>query len=978
MSNATPPSRVVSSGDESRFVEAELCNVAQGIAKRISARPNGIIRSFADDSAHRTENYISLWRRAGDIAAALTSIGATPSCQVIILVEDIVDFLPAFWACLRGGFIAVALTNVAKDFLFRDDTAFGAAVGLFDNPFFLTDDFFSGQTKLSRAFARPLVPLSSVRPTQSWTDYNGVSNPACLVATSGSTGTVKLVALSHAAMIFRSRLGSHRDSSESWHGIGTFPLDGVTGQFAIYLPYDSWTQISAQTITRDPCAVLDAIEALGGNALSLTSSMIGQILAADERGKRSRQLGSLKFVGVGAEPIAIKLMQRFSELLCRYGASPDILTSAYGTTETGALVLGSQNFLDAKPNDAVCLGRPADGVDIRIVNDQGAVIDQGHIGELEAYCPQKIFSGYWGDAKLTRDAFTADGWWKTKDLGRIVDGQLFLHGRVKDVLIVGGKKFSLVDIDAELRDALSSGDAGYGCVVVADGQEALGVVFAVADISSAAGVSQTIKEALARRFGIQPSRLVRVDAGQIPKTASGKIRRHLLGALLVCNPEKHADPEWKNDRSELARIWNIALGRDGPVSADADFFAQGGDSLRSLTMHLQIVDNFGVNIPSDLFFTRPTFANLLDLIRVDSAASRDPAREADIPWRLPVGLETRLLAALETWPGDRPTPGRTMLSFNAEGTNLPIFWVFNDHEEPVALAAQLARDQPLYAFRSGVAVSDYDEDDIQALALRYLADITAVHPAGAFFIGGNCQGAIIALAIGQHALRRKRHVPLLVLMDWAFALQPYLGPVLLIAGRDNANHNAMRLFAKPEMAWKRAFASHEFVEIPGGYADGLKPGAIEVLAECLVSRMQLALQNPLPLMPSSGYHANLLVYDVPETMQAGAKATITAVVTNESDVSWGATDQSGIVLGCRWLDATDQIVRTAASTTDLPAIAPRASATVDLTIIAPDITGEFKLNIELCEEGSRWFAAAQSGFRATLRIVAMQMPPTIQ
>ena len=192
--------------------------------------------------------------------------------------------------------------------------------------------------------------------------------------------------------------------------------------------------------------------------------------------------------------------------------------------------------------------------------------------------------------------------------------------------------------------------------------------------------------------------------------------------------------------------------------------------------------------------------------------SRDQEQEAGIPWRLPIVLKRKLVAALETWPGERLTPGRTMLAVNTGGSRPPIFWVFNDANEPGALAAKLGSDQPLYAFRSAYLISDYSEDDLQVLALRYMADIVATNPEGPFFIGGNCQGAIIALAIAQHALRRKLHVPLLILMDWAFTLQPYLGSVLLIAGRNNANHNAKRLFSRPELAWQRAFASCEFVQ----------------------------------------------------------------------------------------------------------------------------------------------------------------------
>ena len=635
--------------------------------------------------------------------------------------------------------------------------------------------------------------------------------------------------------------------------------------------------------------------------------------------------------------------------------------------------MGSSDVLSATSHEAVCLGLPAPGVRMRIVDDQGVIVEQGDIGELEVLCPKRLFSGYWGDPDATRDGFTTDGWWKTKDLGQLVDGKLFLHGRSKEILIVSGKKISLADIDAEMRNVLKAENVAHACVVANNGRETLAIIFAVADVTTTADAERSIKVALARRFGVQPRFLVRVDADLIPKTATGKIRRNLLGAFVFADQGTPAHPTVTVDRDLLARMWNVALGRDEPVTPEADFFVQGGDSLRSLTLHLQVLDAFGAPIPSDLFFANPTFANLQNLVLMSVAASVGDAHEADvpadIPWRLPVSLEMRLLAALETWPGDRPTPSRTMLAFNINGSRPPLFWVFNDQAEPAALAARLGLDQPLYAFRSGVAVSDYSEDDIQALALRYMADICAVHPSGPFFVGGNCQGAIIALAIAQHALRRHRYVPLLILMSWAFALQPYLGPVLLIAGRDDARHNASRLFSRPELAWRRAFASFEFVEIPGGHGEYFMPESVEFLARFLSGRMRRALGKPLPLMPTLGHRAHISSDDIDETMQVGIPKTIKVIVTNDSEVTWDATDRSGIALSYRWLDHSDTICSGVTPGNDLPVIAPHASSMVDLTVVPPSEIGDFVLNIELCEEGNRWFAMPQFGFLTSVTII---------
>ena len=253
--------------------------------------------------------------------------------------------------------------------------------------------------------------------------------------------------------------------------------------------------------------------------------------------------------------------------------------------------------------------------------------------------------------------------------------------------------------------------------------------------------------------------------------------------------------------------------------------------------------------------------------------------------------------------------------------------------------------------------------------MRYMADIVATNPEVPFFIGGNCQGAIIALAIAQHALRRKLHVPLLILMDWAFTLQPSVGSVLLIAGRNNANHNAKRLFSRPELAWQRAFASCEFVEIPGGYADGLKPPAIGDLASVLTSRLHSALSKPLPMLPLSGYQAAISAADLTEKMQAGVRTAVKVVVTNMSGLAWGPTRLSGITLGCRWINPAGDVLCIGSSAAELPAIASHASVTADVEVMPPDEVGLYTLIIDLCEEGHRWFREPSEGFRASVRIV---------
>ena len=965
MGGIVSASPAISCGESIVLDTEEPKSLAQRIFDRVSAKPDGIIRSYRPQGNHRTQTYEALWKRSGDIVAALDSAGAGPSSMVVVLTEDILDFLPAFWACLRGGFIAVPLMNAARDAIYRNDHVFDDALSLLTSPFLLIDDVFAVLVKQrAKAISATVVHLSSIGPATTGADRASLQDLACLAPTSGSTGTLKLAALSHSTLIYRNYARTPLFGNNVSQALGTFPLDTITGQHAVYLHSDSLTQLPATSIAVRPTIILDAIEEFEISVLSLTSSMIARLLEEDSRVNRSRRLESITTVGIGAEPISVRLVQSFAELLRRNGARPSVIMAGYGTTETGALVTGSYDILSADPLEAVCLGRPRAGVQMRIVGDHQTIVGSGEIGELEVSCPKKMFSGYWGDPELTRTAFTSDAWWKTGDLGKLVDGQLYLHGRVKETFIHNGKKFSLADIDSEIQNNLDPCDLAYSFVAtIADEAEQLAVLYATGDRSREQAAAAAIQTALVRRFGLHSQLIVPTIASRFPKTAAGKVRRNKLNDLLVAERATNSGnfvlnkstSESATIRQRLETIWKDALGLDSPLAPHENFFDLGGDSLRSLTLHLQIKDAFGVNISSEEFFADPTFENLLQLVRRKATPGKAAESSPSGQWPLPDRLRNPLLAALETWPGGRPTISRTMLAITAKGTAPPLFWVFNARQEPMQLAAALGRNQPLFAFRSGVGVSDYHEDDIQALALRYLSDISDVHPDGPLFIGGNCQGGIIALAIAEHALRRKRHVPLLVLMDWSFELQPYSGRVLLISGRDNLHHNAMRRFARPELAWSRAFANFEFAEIPGGYAQGFDRSPVKVLADVLTSRMNSALQAPTTLMPADAYRTTISAQSVPASMKTGERKTIVVTIGNDSDLSWRSTPGSGVLLGARWLDARGRIFPTAMAMADLPQIAPRSSTVVELTIEAPRRSGEFTLNLELSEEGNRWF-----------------------
>jgi acyl carrier protein len=235
---------------------------------------------------------------------------------------------------------------------------------------------------------------------------------------------------------------------------------------------------------------------------------------------------------------------------------------------------------------------------------------------------------------------------------------------------------------------------------------------------------------------------------QIPFTANGKLRRSELSTRVqsgVLAPALRRDVDeaavvrdqtrvGADLEARLADIWRDALNLQGALDRTADFFDLGGDSLRSLLLHTAIEQQFGKQISADAFFARPTFATLLELVAGDGPPlDKDP--ELPVPWPLPRDLRNRLLLSFEAWDGNRPTRDRLVAGLNTTGSNTPLFWVCQENVTFRQLADCLGATQPVYAFRSGLGLIKYTEDEIRAFALRYASEVAEVHPDGLLFVG---------------------------------------------------------------------------------------------------------------------------------------------------------------------------------------------------------------------------------------------------
>jgi acyl-CoA synthetase (AMP-forming)/AMP-acid ligase II len=251
-------------------------------------------------------------------------------------------------------------------------------------------------------------------------------------------------------------------------------------------------------------------------------------------------LSSLRGLVNCSEPVTRTSQERFRERFAPYGLRQDVFWGCYAMAETTfALTHGTaadDGYLDAEgPADGtvlaepcqVSVGRPLEGVELRITGSDGKPLADRHVGELCARTPFN-FNGYYNDPEATAAAHS-DGFYRTGDLGYRVGDSYFVVGRKKDVLIVGGSNIFPADIE-EIVGATEGVIAGrvsaYSRFDPSVQTERVTILYESAvDDDGAAAVLVAIRQRVAAAFGLTVFDAWGVPPGWLIKSSSGKMAR---------------------------------------------------------------------------------------------------------------------------------------------------------------------------------------------------------------------------------------------------------------------------------------------------------------------------------------------------------------------------------------------------------------------------------------------------------------------
>jgi acyl-CoA synthetase (AMP-forming)/AMP-acid ligase II len=247
-------------------------------------------------------------------------------------------------------------------------------------------------------------------------------------------------------------------------------------------------------------------------------------------------LSSLKQALSGAEPVRLSTIEAFET---KFGVE-NLITPCYGLAEaTLAVAIWPRRTplrLDASGR-FLSVGHPCRGVRLRIM-DGDEVVKAGVEGEICVQSPG-VMQGYYNNPDATRQVLSPDGWLRTGDLGFLdADGYLYVTGRLKDVIILGGENVIPADIE-EVVDHVPGVrySAAVGVESERTGTQRLHVVAEVreqaADQDTLSRLVREIVQRVRAERGHRPARVLLVRPSTIPKTSSGKIQRSRLGEMIA-------------------------------------------------------------------------------------------------------------------------------------------------------------------------------------------------------------------------------------------------------------------------------------------------------------------------------------------------------------------------------------------------------------------------------------------------------------
>lgn len=657
-------------------------------------RPSDRALIVVNAQGETTLDYATLERRSRALASELQQRFPAGE-RALILLDNDEHYVVAFFACLYAGVIAVPVfppesakqQHLARLLAIAADSQAACVL--------TSTTIIDVVASASEGFgSTELIPVDAVDESRAehWVEHHPKRGDlAFLQYTSGSTATPKGVMVSHGNLMANERaietgfsIGAD-DVFVSWlplyHDMGL--IGGLLQPIYRGIPA---VLMSPTFFLQRPVRWLEAISHHRGTIsggpdfayrLCLERIRDEQLEALD--------LSSWRVAFSGAEPVRHDTLTGFIERFRPAGFAADTAAPCYGLAEATLLVscnsrgtgvvgtaFSQQSLAEGKADSAVegntlvgC-GTPEPGHAIDIVDPEGLhSLPSGEVGEIWVNGPS-VTHGYWQNPEATAQAFvTRDGvswqrtddtdaqnhdarddrWLRTGDLGFLHEGQLYIAGRIKDLIILRGHNVYPQDIECAIEaevEAVRKGRVAAFAVTTPEGAEGIGVAAEVSRGIQKLVPAERLVEALSETVGSachEPlSVVLLLNPGGLPKTSSGKLQRsacrqgweagsldayaiHAFGRFVSGGDAEgggkssHSTAEAGSETEQaLAKLWCQVLGdgKEKSLGSDAHFFASGGNSLAAVQLASRISDHWAIDFPTRAVMEKPRFCDVVD------------------------------------------------------------------------------------------------------------------------------------------------------------------------------------------------------------------------------------------------------------------------------------------------------------------------------------------------------------------------------
>ncbi|MEQ8690369.1 MAG: amino acid adenylation domain-containing protein [Pseudomonadales bacterium] len=680
--------------NSSRFLTphaADLTSLGGVLFRQARLRPEQMAFAMLNDQLEigQSLTFSETANNASVLAAALLKI-ARPGDRVLLAYHNGLDAVQAFWGCIVAGLIPVPApapdsghSRVALSRLKGMVSDAGIRLALTSEDAFTNvdpDDDSLHWCTIDKLLAEA--------------DYDGVELPALnhqsdslayLQYTSGSMAAPRGVEITHAAALAQCQALQHTVAvdSESDRSLVWLPWFHDYGLIhALIQPvYTGCTSFLMATLSylRRPLRWLEAVDK--HNITATGAPNFAYEACVQALGRTSNwpvRLESLRLMSCGAEPLRKSTLDSFCKAFAPHGLSPQVLAPSYGLAEAvlvvsmahngykslclqkqelehHRVVLASDQKSSARNESAttsdtteiVSCGELLMGFSICVVDPATCKpVNDDQIGEIWISGPS-IGRGYWNNREASQAAFNAGladepetNWLRTGDLGFVDQGELYITGRSKDMLVVRGRNIYPQDLEQIAEQAhpavRSSGVIAVG-VVPEKGPETV-VLLAECrgrpDPVKAGEIQEAIRNDVATSHEIEVLEVALVRSGSLPRTSSGKPQRsrarqmYLQGdldgsRLQIEQPRSMSTTDADAALKSVLGVWLEVLQLDD-LQPDTDFFDAGGDSLLATQIISRINATFQVELTVESLFEAPNPLAFTEILRATEKAPATP------------------------------------------------------------------------------------------------------------------------------------------------------------------------------------------------------------------------------------------------------------------------------------------------------------------------------------------------------------------